>query len=114
MSDLDLDRLRQVTDGDVPHAARHHVADQRTSSLLALETTYGRRQSVRVGVTVLLLRGPTWNRLVLLKNMKLILDRDESSASLRATPASREAGRVTWPSGFIRSSKWICRGGRRG
>lgn len=37
----------------------------------------------------------TWNRLVLLKNMKLIRDKDECSASLRETPASREAGRVT-------------------
>lgn len=42
--------------------------------------------------------------------MKLILDIEESSASVRVKADSREAGRVTWASGFIWSdSKWICR-----
>lgn len=39
---------------------------------------------------------PTWKRLLLLKNMKLILDRDNLSDSLRETLDSREDGRVTW------------------
>lgn len=117
VSHLDLDRFRQVADGDVPHAARHHVADQRTPSLLALEAPDSRFESGRAGLGRACARtrfcGPTWNRLVLLKNMKLILDTEESSASVRAAPDSSEAGRVTWASGSVRSSKWICRGGRR-
>lgn len=114
MSDLDPDRFHQVTDGQVPHTACHDVADQCTSCLLALEGTDGRRQWRRLGRgPVPVPCGPTWNRLVLLKNMKLILDVDESSASVRAAPDSSEAGRVTWASGSLRSSKWICGGGRR-
>lgn len=37
VSDLDLHRIRQVTDGEVPHAARHHVAVQRAAVLLFLK-----------------------------------------------------------------------------
>lgn len=48
MSDLDLDRFCQVTDGDVPHAARNHIADQRASSLLALKARDSQDQSVWV------------------------------------------------------------------
>lgn len=106
VSQLDLDRFRQVADGDVPHAARHHVADQCTPSLLALEAPDSRCESGRAGPGQNLVPcGPTWNRLVLLKNMKLILDTEESSASVRAAPDSNEAGRVTWASGSVRSSK---------
>lgn len=113
VSDLDLDRFRQVVDGDVPHAARHHIADQRMSSLLTLGTA---ETSASCGLGLdpdLVLCGLTWNRLVTLKNMKLILDMEESSPSVWATPDSSEAGRVTWANGSVRSSKWICRGGRR-
>lgn len=39
VSDLDLHRLRQLADGEVPHAARHHVAVQRAPALLLLQTT---------------------------------------------------------------------------
>lgn len=117
VSDLDLDRFCQVADGDVPHAARHHIADQCASGLLALKTTDSRHQSVlsSSGPGFVGMCGPTWNRLVLLKNMKLILDIEESSASVRVKADSSEAGRVTWANGFICSaSKWICRGEKRG
>lgn len=52
---------------------------------------------------------------MLLKNMKLILDKDGSSPSVSVKADSREAGRVTCASGLARSdSNWICRGERRG
>lgn len=43
VSHLDLHRNRQVSDGQVPHAARHHVAVQEAVVLLALgpDTTAG-------------------------------------------------------------------------
>lgn len=55
----------------------------------------------------------TRKKFVLLKNMKLILDRDNLSASLRETLDSREAGRVIWAKGLnLSDSKSICE--RRG
>ena len=47
--------------------------------------------------------GLTWNRFVLLKNRKLILDRDDRCDSVIELLDSREAGRVTWAKGFSRS-----------
>lgn len=55
-----------------------------------------------MGTEVLQLR-LTWKRFVLLKNMKLILEMDDLSASLRVLLVSREAGRVTCPRGLALS-----------
>lgn len=97
VSDLDLHRLHQVTDREVPDAARHHVAIEGSPVLLFLKTepAHTQHRSARPHTCAPMQLGLTWNRLVLLKNMKLILDRDEWLASRREALDSRDGGRMT-------------------
>lgn len=107
VSDLNLHWIREATDGQVPHAAGHNVAVQGAAILFFLEIRSQknqRKKSVKKlsGEFMSVSTGDerwsalTWKRLLLLKNMKLILDRDDLSDSLRETLDSREDGRVTW------------------